>query len=166
MTTSEFERWKVNLGCELLKTNIRIRMISFFVDLRFTIYCPLNSYHSLTREIFNLLNHFPNLIDLWPCYETIHSKQDKCNVCDSFAKTFITYEWFFSSMIPHKLCRFKSPLLSNIISHSTQSKMATWIFKPLNMWYILRSKIKQDLFVQRKRLVSSKRAFSVAGPKT
>ena len=47
---------------------------------------PLDSYRSLAREIFNLLEHFPNLKDLRPCYETIHSKTAKCDTCDPFEK--------------------------------------------------------------------------------
>ena len=47
---------------------------------------PLNFYRPLAREIFNLLKHFPNLKERRPCYETVHSKTEKCNVCDPFEK--------------------------------------------------------------------------------
>ena len=47
---------------------------------------PLDSYRPLARQIFNLLEHLPNLKDLRPCYETIHSKSAKCDTCDPFEK--------------------------------------------------------------------------------
>ena len=47
---------------------------------------PLNSYRPLAKEIFNLLEHYPNLKDLRPCYDTKHPKTAKCNVCDPFDK--------------------------------------------------------------------------------
>ena len=47
---------------------------------------PLDSYRPLAREIFNLLEHYPNLKDLRPCYDTKHPKTAKCSVCDPFEK--------------------------------------------------------------------------------
>ena len=47
---------------------------------------PLDSYRPLARAIFNMLEHFPNLKDLRPCYVTVHSKIEKCNICNPLAK--------------------------------------------------------------------------------
>ena len=46
----------------------------------------LDFYRPLAREIFNLLEHFPNLKDLRPCYETKHPKTLKCDTCYPFEK--------------------------------------------------------------------------------
>ena len=68
---------------------------------------PLNTYRPLAREIFNLLEHYPNLKDLRPCYETIHSKIEKCNTCDPFEK-------FRVKPKPDDTVRFNTSLIKSI----------------------------------------------------
>ena len=68
---------------------------------------PLESYRQLAREIFNLLEHYPKLKDLRPCYATKHSKVEKCDTCDPF-------ERFRVKSIPDDAVRSDTSLIKSI----------------------------------------------------
>ena len=47
---------------------------------------PLSYYRPLAREIYNLLERYSSLKHALPCYKSMHSPLEKCDICTPFER--------------------------------------------------------------------------------
>ena len=90
LSVSPFEQyvgpWKLNIdifGNFSIWKHYYNQTKNQLVPLNKGISFPLSYYRQLAREIYKLLERYPTLKHALPCYKSMHSPLEKCEICSS-----------------------------------------------------------------------------------